>query len=352
MPLVETLPVTPGTAQWSVWSTTARLVVTDPEALPAARRIVEAHLAAVELACSRFRPDSELQEVHRARGRTVEVSPLLADLVATALGAAQRTDGDVDPTVGGWLDALGYDRDFGELRPAAERQPANESGGPVIVIHARPDWRAVRLDGRDLTLPDKVRLDLGATAKAYTADAAAAEVASSLAVGVLVSLGGDIATAGPAPDGGWRVLVQDGPGDPQCTVTLPAGSAVATSSTVSRRWSSGGHTLHHIVDPRTGRPAVPVWRTATAAAARCVDANTATTAALVRGSGAVSWLRRTGLPARLVGADLRVVTLGGWPAPAQRTPDDEARAEQASAERAAEDHASTKTRAPVYVDPR
>ena len=314
MPLVETLPVTPDTAQWSLWSTTARIVVTDPDCLPAARRMVEARLAAVEAACSRFRADSELNAVLRAGPHPVEVSDLLADLVRTALDAARRTDGDVDPTVGAWLDALGYDRDFPELPPpgSTERQGAAEKPG-AVVVHPLPDWRAVRLDGCQLTVPADVRLDLGATAKAYAADMAAADVAAQLDVGILVSLGGDIATAGPAPHGGWRVLVQDNPGDPQCTVALPAGSALATSSTVSRRWSRDGHTLHHILDPRTGRPAVPLWRTATAAAARCVDANTATTAALVRGDGAIEWLSRTGLPARLVGADLRVWTLNDWP---------------------------------------
>lgn len=320
MPLAETLPITPGTAQWPIWSTTARLVVTDPGALPAARRIVEDHLAAVEAACSRFRADSEIQDVHRSGGRTTRVSPLLADLIDTALTAARRTDGDVDPTVGAWLDCLGYDRDFAELPAATGDVPAGDApvdvrAGAAIVIHHRPDWRAVHLVGHDLTMPADVRIDLGATAKAYTADAAATEVATSLGVGVLVSLGGDIATAGPTPDGGWRVLVQDRPGDPQCTVCLPPGAALATSSTASRRWSRAGQALHHIIDPRTGRPVTPRWRTATAVAGNCVDANTATTAALVRGVGAVAWLRRTGLPARLVDADLRVLTVGGWPTP-------------------------------------
>ncbi len=313
MPLVETLPVTAGTAQWSVWSTTARLVVTDPAALPDARRLVRDRLDAVDQACSRFRADSELNAVHRAAGRPVEVSALLADLVRAGLDAARRTDGDVDPTVGACLDMLGYDRDFAELPPADDE--AEVTAGPSQVrVHPAPDWRAVHLDGRHLRVPAGVRLDLGATAKAYTADLAAAEVAQRLGVGVLVSLGGDLATAAHAPPGGWQVLVQDRPGDPQCTVALPAGSAVATSSTASRRWSRDGRTMHHIVDPRTAAPVAPVWRTATVAAARCVDANTASTAALVRGRRAVGYLRGTGLPARLVAADLAVVTLGGWPA--------------------------------------
>jgi thiamine biosynthesis lipoprotein len=291
-------------------------VVTDPAALSEDRRLVDGHLAAVEAACSRFRADSELNAVHRAGPGPVEVSDLLAELVRVALDAARHTEGDVDPTVGAWLDALGYDRDFDQLPPPL---PPPVEGAPTpegLWVHPRPDWRGVRLDGRRLTLPAEVRLDLGATAKAYAADVAAARVADRLDVGVLVSLGGDIATAGPAPRGGWRILVRDRPGDPQCAVTVPAGSALATSSTVSRRWSRGGHTLHHIIDPRTGRPAAPVWRTASVAAARCVDANTASTAALVRGRQAISWLRGTALPARLVSSDLRVATLNGWPAPA------------------------------------
>jgi thiamine biosynthesis lipoprotein len=323
MPLLETLPVTPDTAQWSIWSTTARLVVTDPAALASAHRVVVDHLAAVEQACSRFRPDSELAAVHRADGHPVEVSQLLADLVRAALDAARRTDGDVDPSVGAWLDALGYDRDFadlpvptGETATAATEPDTVDTGSdrPMVRVHPMPDWRLIGLAERRLTVPAGIRLDLGATAKAYAADRAAADVAARVGVGVLVSLGGDLATAGEAPPGGWQVLVADRPDDPQCTVALPAGSALATSSTMSRRWTHGGRTVHHIVDPRTGRPAVAVWRSATVAAARCVDANMASTAALVRGAGAIGYLRGTGLPARLVAADRGVVTLGGWPA--------------------------------------
>jgi thiamine biosynthesis lipoprotein len=211
MPLQETLPVDAGTDQWPIWSTTARLVVTDPAALPVARSIVDTELSAVELACSRFRADSELNQLEP--GRPVRISPRLAELVAVALAAAERTGGDVDPTVGGALFGLGYDRDFGSL----------VDGG--ISVFPAPDWRRVRLDGSLLTVPPGIRLDLGATAKAFTADRCAELVAEALGVGVLVSLGGDIATAGPST--GWRVLVQDGPSEPACTVVLPAGQAIA-----------------------------------------------------------------------------------------------------------------------------
>ena len=107
--------------------------------------------------------------------------------------------------------------------------------------------------------------------------------------------------------------MQDGPDEPGTTVTLPAGAAIATSSTVHRRWRRGDHVLHHILDPRTGLPAAPVWRTATVAADTCVRANTATTAALIRGERGPAYLAGTGLAARLVAADGSVLTLNGWP---------------------------------------
>jgi thiamine biosynthesis lipoprotein len=298
MPLVETLPVGGDTAQWPVWGTVARIVVTDPDVVQKAAAIVRAELAAVDAACSRFRADSELGAVCRS-GRTGTVSPLLAELVGAALDAARQTDGDVDPTVGAALCGLGYDRDFAAL--------TGRRVAPAIRVFPAPDWRAVRLRDRALTVPPGVLLDLGATAKAVAADRAAALVASRLDVGVLVALGGDIATAGPAPDGGWRVLVQDRPGDPHCTVRLPAGAALATSSTVGRTWGS----FHHILDPRTALPAPRVWRTVSVAAYSCLRANTLSTAAIVRGHRAPDLL--AGAPARLVTADRDVLRLGGWP---------------------------------------
>lgn len=291
MPLVETLPVGTDTAQWAVWGTTARVVVTDVSTRDAAAVLVRDELAAVDDACSRFRVDSELMRACRSGVRTT-VTPLLADLMTAALDAARRTDGAVDPTVGAALCGLGYDRDFAEIEPA-------------VKVFRAADWRAIRLEDGELTVPKGVLLDLGATAKARAADRAAARVAMELRTGVLVALGGDIATAGPAPDGGWRVFVQDRPGDPGCTVRLPAGAALATSSTVSRTWGP----YHHIIDPRRGLPAEPLWRTVSVAAHTCLAANTLSTAAIVRGPRAVD-----GAPARVVTAALDVHALNGWPA--------------------------------------
>jgi FAD:protein FMN transferase len=322
MPFQETLPVDDATAQWSLWSTTARIVVTDPAARDAAARIVAEIADAVDLACSRFRTDSELSLL-AGRRDTMTVSPLLAELVRTALDAARQTGGLVTPTLGGALRDLGYDADWSRMGATAR---------PVRwAVQRAPRWDEVLLDGTALTVPAGVLLDLGSTAKAWTADHAAQTVADQLGIGVLVGLGGDLATAGPGPVGGWRVLVRDHDDDPSVVVSLPEGAAIATSSTRSRRWRSGGRELHHVIDPATSQPVAEFWRCVTVAARDCVTANTHTTAALVQGRGAVTSLRKTGLPARLIGADGAVTVLNNWPAEAAAAPHETARCAHHSA---------------------
>jgi thiamine biosynthesis lipoprotein ApbE len=300
-------------SDWTAIGTRIRLLVTESGRLAAARGLLESDLDGLDLACSRFRPDSELVALDGANGRWTPLSPLLAEAVAVALEAARATGGDLDPTIGDAVAALGYDRDFAQV----------PSRGPAITISVRPapGWRRVELDRstRSLRMPPGTRLDLGATAKAWAADRAASRIADRMHCGVLVSLGGDIATAGPAPEGGWRVRVQDVTGDPgkppighAQTITLRSGG-LATSSTTARRWERGGAVLHHILDPRNGLPAPTVWRTVSVAAHTCVAANTASTAAIIRGKAAINTLTREHIPARLVDTDGAVSTTGGWP---------------------------------------
>ncbi len=272
--------------------------------------ITEEVCAAVDLAASRFRPDAEIHRLYRAGGRPITVSPLLAELVAAALDAARRTDGDVDPTVASAMRALGYDGDISTI----DGRVIPVCGSSVrLVVRPVPGWRQVDLDGRLLRVPAGVSLDLGAIAKAWAADRSAALVAERLGVDVLVSLGGDIATAGPTRDRIWPVLVSDGPDEPQSHITIPGRAGLATSSTISRAWRRGGQSMHHVLDPRTSMPAPAVWRTVTVAAATCAEANALTTASIVRGHRAVGWLREQRVPARLVTASGEVVQVGGWP---------------------------------------
>ncbi len=329
-----------GVAERDALGTTARVVVWPPNWTGRALAAVDAELALLDEQASRFRDDSEISRLHRALGLPTDighgpprasciVSEGLAEALAVALAAAEWTGGLVDPTVGGAVCGLGYDRDF-----AAIPQDPDGKAGPALPGHV-PGWQSVRLDGRRLRLAAGVRLDLGATAKGLGSDRAARAAAGCVpGGGVLVSLGGDIAVAGEAPLGGWPVLVSDEPQQqgrepasrgalqmcppeepPGQLVRLAAG-ALATSSIRCRQWRRGGRTLHHIVDPRTGLPAAGPWRTASVAAANCAEANAAATAAIIAGEQAAEWLTAQGLPARLVAHDGSVRLLGGWPATA------------------------------------
>jgi len=297
-------------SRFSVWGGIGVVATTDADALPPAQQAVIETVEAFDVACSSFRDDSELSAVNHAGGRAVKVGPVLFDAVRAALRAAILTDGRVDPTVGSALVALGYYDDI-------ER--------PAVSFVAIPGWRGVTVDERVRTvrLVPGVSLDLGATAKALAADRAAAAASASVGCGVVVSLGGDIAVAGEPPADGWRVRVTD---DHRAPVEAPgqtisiSDGGLATSSCTVRRWRAGGDTVHHVIDPATGAPVDAVWRTVSVAAANCLDANIASTSAIVTGGSAVQWLSSLGLAARLVGADGDVVHVGGWPAEGEELP--------------------------------
>ncbi len=305
-------------AQWSALGTSVVLKVTDPDTLCSARAIVEGDLARVDRACSRFRPDSDLSRVNARAGRMVRVEPLLLEAIDVALRAARLTDGDVDPALGAALVLAGYDRDWDLIVNGDAGWGPPPLGRRVLRAHLRSGWQTIEVD-RELCMarvPIGVQLDLGATAKAWAADRAAHAVHERTGSGVLLSLGGDIATAGDAPEDGWSVHVTDdhraGPDAPGQTIAIHGG-ALATSSTTVRQWRRAGATMHHIIDPRTGQPVQSIWRTVSVAAATCADANIASTAALVRGADAVRWLAGLGLPARLVRTDGLAQMVGGWP---------------------------------------
>lgn len=311
---------TPTYASWEALGTSVVLRVSEPGALEPARAAVELELDAIDRACSRFRGDSELSRVNAAGGRSTHASRLLIDALEVALRAAELSDGDVDPTLGRVLELSGYDRDWRLLEPP-DTQPegiAGAAAAATITARTRPGWQEISIDraSSSIKLPPGVSLDLGATAKAWAADRAAAAAETAGGCSALVSLGGDIATSGGAPRDGWRIHVTDDhrsdPSAPGQTVSISSG-ALATSSTAVRRWSHAGHTMHHIIDPATAAPVRATWRTVSVAAGNCTDANIATTAALVRAQAAPAWLERLGLPARLVDWDGNVTTFCGWP---------------------------------------
>jgi thiamine biosynthesis lipoprotein ApbE len=309
-------------ATWRALGTHADLLVTGD--LDRARAAVESVLADVDATYSRFRPDSELMELNRRAGETVALSPLLARAMGASIRAARLTDGLCDPTIGQALLRIGYDDDFRAIAVSGARIE--------LRLERAPGWRTLRFDpeARTLRAPVGVSIDLGSTGKALAADLAAeaavaamddANGANGAGGGALVSLGGDLAIAGAVPADGWHVRIAEDsslppdavvPGQPIEVVTIREG-AIATSSTMVRHWRRGRVTVHHLIDPRTGLPARSPWRTVSVAAATCVDANAAATAALIRGEDGPAWLGRLGLASRFLRQSGRVVRVAAWP---------------------------------------
>lgn len=290
------------------WSCTMRLVVDDQRALTHASADLIALLDRVDAAASRFRADSPLSQANARAGRPTAIPLILVDLVAAALHAAERTGGAVDPTIGRAMHAIGYGGDIADVLP----------DGPPITPRLRSrSWRDVALDREVglVTVPVGTALDLGATAKAYTADLAARTISRRYGVATLVELGGDVAVAGER-DGGWQIRVAEREGAAGQVVTVRRGG-LATSTTTVRRWQRGDRPVHHIVDPRTGLPTDGAWRTASVYAPSALIANTASTAAIVLGAAAEEWLAGQHHAARLVARDGSVGTVGGWPLPHQ-----------------------------------
>jgi len=302
-------------ATLEAFGSTALVAVTEAGSLARARTAVDRIVGEFDRGCSRFRDDSELSRVNAAAGAPVRVGPVLLEAVTAALRAARVTDGDVDPTVGRALISLGYNRDFDELSAWDGGAPRLPRALPLASV---PGWRTVTVDREigTIRVAGGVSLDLGATAKALAADRAAAEASAAAGCGAIVSFGGDLAIAGPAPAEGWRIRVTDdhrsGVDAPGQWISLRSGG-LATSSVAVRRWRTGSGTAHHLIDPRTGLSAESVWRTVSVSAGSCLDANIASTATIIRGDSAVPWLESLGLPSRLVRADGSVRHVAGWP---------------------------------------
>jgi thiamine biosynthesis lipoprotein len=297
-------------ATFQAMGTSTSVAVEDGSALQLAVQAAREVVQAVDTTCSRFNSRSELSRLNRAAGGPPQVvTPLLAEAIAAALEAAAATGGLVDPTMGRLIERIGYSVTFGEL-------PLE---GPRIEVESRaaPGWDAVSLDrdARTVQMPETVAIDLGAVGKAWAADRAAAAAAQRTGCAVLVECGGDVAMSGPPPDGGWCVRVAEQAGSANWQDVLAFDGGIATSGVGSRAWRRGGRVYHHILDPATGLPAASAWRAVSVAAASCVEANTAATAAIILGEQAPEWLNQLRLPARLVDTQGHLVILGAWPHP-------------------------------------
>jgi thiamine biosynthesis lipoprotein len=302
--------VPPSTAHEGLeWHAFPAMGTTVEVALPPCRRdaleLVKALFCEWERTLSRFRDDSDLSIVNARAGEVVRVTALTLRVVLEALRAAAATGGIFDPTMLHQLVTLGYDASFPLLSPLADASSVPPAAGGA--------WPSVAVDEQSSTIrvPLGVGLDLGGIAKGMAVDAALTEVAAAGVPAAAISAGGDLAVHGTPPDANhWDVDLEAASGWRQ--VELRAG-AIATSSTARRRWQSGQHARHHLLDPRSGLPSCSGLRSVSVVAADCRQAEVAAKVALILGaSEGRSFLEARGLSALLVDEDGRSEFVGPW----------------------------------------
>src|SRR5262245_59116961 len=238
--------------EFRVMGTDAHVIVVGPDARHARHGALSARdrLHELEARWSRFVPDSEVSRLNAASGAPVVVSSDTLGLVERAVEGWRRTHGSFDPTVLDALVAQGYDRDFAAIdhTTSAPADPRPAPGCADLVVD--------RVVGA-VRLPRGVHFDPGGIGKGLAADLVAAELMTHEIDGVCVNLGGDLRVEGQSPDGhGWIVdLEHPLTGRSMTHVRLRTG-AVASTWRTRRVWGPPPARRHHLIDPRTGAPAM------------------------------------------------------------------------------------------------
>jgi len=228
---------------------------------------------------SRFIDTSEISELNRRAGEAVTVSPETAMLVERAIEAWRLTGGGFDPTLLGAVLRAGYDVSFDEMFNTIHGDRASATS---VLLSGCTD---IEIDGCAVRLPSGTGFDPGGIGKGLAADIVMTELLSAGAAGACVNLGGDLRVAGESPRGdAWTVAIEHPHlAGPVALVGLHTG-AIATSTTLKRRWSVDGETRHHLIDPETGASSQSDLDLVTVIAGEAWIAEVLAKAILLRGS--------------------------------------------------------------------
>jgi thiamine biosynthesis lipoprotein len=224
---------------------------------------------------SRFIETSEICELNRHAGDDVDVSAETALLVARAIEAWRLTGGGFDPTVLGDVLRAGYDVSF-DVMPDDK---------PTAGSNLLTGCTDIEVTGNSVRLPAGTGFDPGGIGKGLAADIVIGEILAAGAAGACVNLGGDLRVAGDSPQGdAWTIAIEHPELDePIVLVGLHQG-AIATSTTLRRRWNVDGQARHHLIDPATGQPSDSDLELCTVIAGEAWIAEVLAKAVLLRGS--------------------------------------------------------------------
>jgi thiamine biosynthesis lipoprotein len=272
----------------------------------AARDFIEA----CERRFTRFSDDSELSGLNRAAGGWFRASPDLIELVSMAQKFHNQTRGLFDPAILTDLRRVGYDKSMDEIRLAgriAGVNPRYETPREGFLDgRERPVFQLVKIDpdqGR-IWMPPEMQLDLGGIAKGWIAERAAA-ILSEYSSTCAVNAGGDMFLVGlPAEQEAWEIGLEDPrhPDQDLATLKIKPG-ALATSYITKRTWVQNNSVRHHLIDPRTGRPAETEWLSMTVIAPHAATAEVYAKALLIAGKQDIQSIANNSAEIIFIGVD-------------------------------------------------
>jgi thiamine biosynthesis lipoprotein len=228
-----------------------QVVLPDRSAAPAAADACFAELRRLDAELSEWQEGSPLAAVNRTAGvKPVAVPTELFDLLERSLELGRATNGAFDVA---WAALWG----LWDFRAASPRVPADEEIAARLPL---VDFRRVVLDPKAHTvfLPERgMKLGLGAIGKGFALERVAALLEARGFHDFLVLGGGQVLARGRHGDRPWRVGVRDPRGErDEIFARLDLGDAsLSTSADNEAFFVRDGVRYHHILDPRTGKPA-------------------------------------------------------------------------------------------------
>jgi FAD:protein FMN transferase len=249
----------------------------------------------IEATCSRFRLDSELSRLNQQVEKEVNVSSEMFSIVTAALRFHEETEGIFNPSILSTLESHGYSKSIERIKG---KELAITSPSSVATINSKPF--TLNESNQSVTLLSKI--DLGGIAKGWVIDRAI-QLLEGLGYG-FINVGGDIRIFGSLPSP-LNIGIESPFSEEEIISSIQVEKgALATSTTMKRKWLMNGEWTHHLIDTQTGKPSESKIVSATVTAPTALEADVwAKTVLLLGEQKGQEWISRKGVTSVLIAKD-------------------------------------------------
>ena len=230
---------------------------------------------------SRFNENSDIYKLNN--NNTAVLSPQTTEVIKTALSISKKTDGAFDISVSPVLELWGfYTKDY--------HIPTDKEISDTLPF---VNYKAITVKNNTISIPKGMEIDLGGIAKGYASDKVTGLLKNNGVTSAIISLGGNVHAIGSKPDNEpWKVGIRNPftPSENIATLSV-SDKAVITSGGYERKFEENGKSYHHIIDPKTGKPAKSGLSSVTVISDNGIEADALSTALYVMGldKGVTYW---------------------------------------------------------------